>query len=194
LRKPIVALLYQRGEFTTQSTELVAWALLWYAAGLVGHAMVEVLSRAFYALQDTRTPVVVGATAMTLNIIFSLIFMRLFETIGWMPHGGLALANSLATALETVGLLILIRRKMQRINASRILSLTWRSLLAGTVMAFALWGWLLISGGLPNWITALAGIAGGALVYFALIRLLKVEEVSYLISSIRRRLGLAGGK
>lgn len=194
LRKSIVALLYQRGEFTTQSTELVAWALLWYAAGLVGHAMVEVLSRAFYALQDTRTPVVVGATAMTLNIIFSLIFMRLFETIGWMPHGGLALANSLATALETVGLLILIRRKMQRINASRILSLTWRSLLAGTVMAFALWGWLLISGGLPNWITALTGIAGGALVYFALIRLLKVEEVSYLISSIRRRLGLAGGK
>lgn len=192
LRKPIVALLYQRGEFTTQSTELVAWALLWYAAGLVGHAMVEVLSRAFYALQDTRTPVMVGATAMALNILFSLLFMRLFESVGWMPHGGLALANSLATALETVGLIILIRRKMQRINARRILSLTWRSLLAGAVMAAALWGWLIISGGLPNWVIALTGIVAGALVYFVIIRILQVEEVGFLLNSIRRRLGLAG--
>jgi putative peptidoglycan lipid II flippase len=129
---------------------------------------------------------------MSLNIIFSLIFMRLFESVGWMPHGGLALANSLATALETIGLIILIRRKMQRINAGRILSLTWRSLLAGAVMAAALWGWLLISGGLPNWVTALAGITAGALVYFVIIRILRVEEVSYLFAAVRRRLGLAG--
>ena len=43
LRKPLVVLLYQRGEFDAYSTELVAWALLWYAAGLVGHSLVEIL-------------------------------------------------------------------------------------------------------------------------------------------------------
>jgi len=47
LRQPIIALLYQRGEFTSHSTSLVAWALLWYAAGLVGHSVVEILARAF---------------------------------------------------------------------------------------------------------------------------------------------------
>lgn len=192
LRKPIVALLYQRGEFDVHSTELVAWALLWYAAGLVGHAMVEVLSRAFYALQDTRTPVLVGVAAMSLNILFSLILMPVFESIGWMPHGGLALANSLATALETVGLLVLIRRKMKRMYARRILSLAWRSLLAGMMMAAALWGWLVVSTDMPVWLVALAGITGGALVYLAIIRLLRVEELGYLLSSIKHRIGLAG--
>ena len=60
LRVPLVRVLYERGEFGPQSTQLVAWALLWYAAGLVGHSLVEVLSRAFYALHDTRTPVALG--------------------------------------------------------------------------------------------------------------------------------------
>jgi putative peptidoglycan lipid II flippase len=68
LRTPLVVTLFQRGEFTPSSTQLVAWALLWYALGLVGHAMVEVLARAFYALHDTLTPVLVGAGAMSLNI------------------------------------------------------------------------------------------------------------------------------
>ena len=87
LRFPLVELLYQRGEFTARSTELVAWALLWFAVGLVGHALVEILSRAFYALHDTRTPVTVGVMAMGLNIVFSLLFTDLFTRIGWMPHG-----------------------------------------------------------------------------------------------------------
>ncbi len=56
LRQPVVALLYQRGEFGPESTAIVAWALLWYAAGLVGHSVVEIISRAFYALHDTKTP------------------------------------------------------------------------------------------------------------------------------------------
>ncbi len=68
LRQPIVAMLLERGDFTTQSTNLVAWALLWYAAGLVGHAVLEVIVRAFYAMYDTRTPVMVGARAMALML------------------------------------------------------------------------------------------------------------------------------
>ena len=60
LRQPIVALLYQRGQFDAQMTAVVSWALLWFAAGLVGHSMLEVLTRAFYSQHDTRTPVIVG--------------------------------------------------------------------------------------------------------------------------------------
>ena len=74
LREPIIRLLYQGGRFDVRSTELVAWALLWYAAGLVGHCVVEIVSRAFYALHDTKTPVIVGVLAMSLNIGFSLLF------------------------------------------------------------------------------------------------------------------------
>jgi putative peptidoglycan lipid II flippase len=111
LREPLVTLLYQRGEFDERSTELVAWALLWFAVGLVSHAVVEILARAFYALHDTKTPVLIGILAMSLNVVFSYAFSALFTRLGWMPHGGLALANSIATTLEMAGLLILMRRK-----------------------------------------------------------------------------------
>jgi putative peptidoglycan lipid II flippase len=58
-------------------------------AGLVGHCVVEIVSRAFYALHDTKTPVVIGVIAMSLNIGFSLLFASVFMSSGWMPHGGL---------------------------------------------------------------------------------------------------------
>ena len=76
LREPLIVLLFQRGEFTAQSTELVAWALLWYALGLVGHCLVELLARAFYALHDTRTPVAIGVVIMSLNVLFSIALLR----------------------------------------------------------------------------------------------------------------------
>ena len=74
LREPLVRLLYQRREFDETDVQMVAWALLWYAAGLVGHSLMEVLTRAFYAQHDTKTPVLIGAAAMGLNVVFSFTF------------------------------------------------------------------------------------------------------------------------
>ena len=122
LREPVIDLLFQHGEFTAQSTDMVAWALLWYTVGLVGHSVVEIVARAFYALHDTKTPVFVGVVAMSLNLVFSLAFSALFTWLGWMPHGGLALANSLATFLEMVGLLVFMRRRLGGLEGRRILS------------------------------------------------------------------------
>jgi putative peptidoglycan lipid II flippase len=135
LRFPLVQLLYQRGEFTARSTEMVAWALLWYAAGLVGHALVEILSRAFYALHDTRTPVTVGVITMGGNIVLSLVFAAWFARVGWMPHGGLALANSVATGLESIVLVILIRRKLNGLEGAYVWQGVGVSALGTTLMA-----------------------------------------------------------
>src|SRR5512138_420982 len=99
---------------------MTAWALLWYAAGLVGHSIMEVLTRAFYAQHDTKTPVLIGAVAMGLNVLFSFTFAWLFARAGWMPHGGLALANSLATALEASALFIFMRRRLNGIEGRNI--------------------------------------------------------------------------
>jgi putative peptidoglycan lipid II flippase len=142
LRQPIVALMFQYGKFTEASTQLISWALLWYSAGLVGHCIVEILARAFYAMNDTKTPVLVGSVAMGLNVVFSVLFSRWFARIGWMPHGGLALANSLATALEAVSLVILMRRRLDGLEGGRILKGTSQALLVAAVMSLVLWGWL----------------------------------------------------
>jgi putative peptidoglycan lipid II flippase len=194
LRFPIIGLLYQHGEFTARSTELVAWALLWYAAGLVGHSVMEVLARAFYALHDTRTPVLVGATAMSLNVVFSFAFAALFERLDWMPHGGLALANSLATALETVALLVLMRRRLDGIEGRRLLRCGLQAGVAAGAMALTLWAWLSLLGDAPVWLAAGGGIALGGLVYGLVVLLLGVDEVHEGINILRRRVARLVGR
>ncbi|OGO65436.1 MAG: murein biosynthesis integral membrane protein MurJ [Chloroflexi bacterium RBG_19FT_COMBO_50_10] len=191
LRQPIVALMLQYGKFTEESTQLISWALLWYSAGLVGHSMVEILARAFYAMHDTKTPVWVGSVAMGLNVIFSLLFSAWFARIGWMPHGGLALANSLATGLEAVSLFILMRRKLGGLEGDKIIKGTGQAVLGTIAMAVVLWGWLeLIKGG-PAWLVGGAGVMLGGFVYGLSVLVLKVPEVKSVLNLIKRRLTVA---
>jgi putative peptidoglycan lipid II flippase len=179
LRQPIITLLYQRGQFDAHSTDLVAWALLWYAAGLVGHCVVEILARAFYALHDTRTPVMVGAAAMTLNILFSIFFSAMFTRLGWAPHGGLALANSLATALEMIGLLVLMRRRLTGIHGKSLLNGFVLSVLAALVMAGVIAVWINQVEGQPAWLVAGGGMIFGAGVYLLLGWMMKIPELHH---------------
>ncbi|MBC8509150.1 MAG: murein biosynthesis integral membrane protein MurJ [Anaerolineales bacterium] len=188
LREPIITLLYQRGEFTERSTELVAWALLWYAAGLVGHSVMEVLSRAFYALHDTKTPVIVGMIAMSLNVVFSFAFAALFRQIGWMPHGGLALANSLATALETVALIILMRRRLGGLEGRNILQGALKGIISGAIMGLSLWGWLIYFESRSAWLVGVGGIALGGVVYGVTAMVLRVKEIQRGLGIIQQRL------
>ncbi|MCF6278505.1 MAG: murein biosynthesis integral membrane protein MurJ [Anaerolineales bacterium] len=188
LRVPLITLLYQRGEFDARSTEIVAWALLWYAVGLVGHSVMEILARAFYALHDTKTPVIVGIAAMSLNVVFSIVFSALFERIGWMPHGGLALANSLATALEMVGLMVLMRKRLGGINGTSIIRGFGQAALAALGMGVALLWWEQAQTTSAAWIIALGGLAIGGAVYLLGVWLLKVQEIRQLGHAIKRRL------
>lgn len=188
LARPIVSMLYQRGEFNAVVAEMTAWALLWYAAGLVGHAVMEVLTRAFYAQHDTKTPVVIGAIAMGLNIVFSFTFAWLFRQIGWMPHGGLALANSLATALEASALFLFMRRRLNGIEGRHIARGFAACALASLGMAIGLWFWLQAAGSLTRWVVTLGGVVIGGVIYGMGVILLRVPEVQMVLSSIKRRL------
>lgn len=188
LRQPIVAMLYQRGEFTAASTNLVAWALLWYAAGMVGHSVMEVLTRAFYAQQDTKTPVMIGAIAMGLNVGLSFAFSGWFRQIGWMPHGGLALANSLATALEAAALFIVMRGRLNGIEGRALLNGGLRIGAAALGMGFALMAWIQATGSLNPWLGGLGGVAAGGLVYALGVVVLKVPEMQSMMAMAQRRL------
>lgn len=188
LRQPIVAMLYQRGEFTQTSTEMVAWALLWYAAGMVGHSVMEVLTRAFYAQHDTQTPVLIGAIAMGLNVGFSFAFSAWFGQIGWMPHGGLALANSLATALEAAVLFIVMRRRLDGIEGRILLDGGTRIGAAAIGMGLALMAWIQWTAGLNPWLSGLGGVAVGGLVYALGVMILKIPEIQSILALIKRKI------
>ncbi|RME43235.1 MAG: murein biosynthesis integral membrane protein MurJ [Chloroflexi bacterium] len=142
LRFPIISLLLERGAFDAQATRMTGYALAFYAPGLVGHAVVEIAARGFYALKDTRTPVLVGVAAMSANVVLSL------ALVGPLAHGGLALANSLATLAEMAALLWLLRRRLGGWQERSVGQSALRTLAATVLMA----GWIvLLLNRLPAW-------------------------------------------
>jgi putative peptidoglycan lipid II flippase len=188
LRQPLISLLYQRGEFDERAVDIVAWALLWYAAGMVGHSIMEILTRAFYAQHDTKTPVLIGTVAMALNVVFSLAFIKVFEFIGWMPHGGLALANSLATVLEAIVLFIVMRKRLNGIEGSHILRGIIPSAAGAAAMSLAILGWLYLGQNFSAWILAPVGVVIGGGIYFSTLWILRVPELQYMVNGILRKL------
>jgi len=118
VRQPIVQVLYERGNFGPLDTQLVTAPLAWFAIGLVGYGLTEIVTRVFYAARDTRTPVI----TTILTIILNVLLMALF--VGSMSQSGLALSLSLTTASEAVILLLFLRQRI------------------GQVVSPDFWGWL----------------------------------------------------
>ena len=166
LGEPLIQLLLERGRFDASSTLAVVWALQFYALGLVAHSALEILNRAFYSLHDTLTPVVIAAGAMLLNIILSLLLA------GSLQHGGLALANSVATIAEAVILLIIIRGRLGGIEGGALLSSAVKTGLAATVMGV---GVVLFAGWTQN--SHILVQAGGAILVGAVLFLLAAVAV-----------------
>ena len=180
LRLPLVQVLLQRAEFTADSTQAVAYTLQFFALGLAAHSVLEIVTRAFYALHDTRTPVFVGVAAMGLNVVLSLLL------IDSLAQGGLALANSIATTLETLALVWLLRPRLHGIEGGRVWNAFLRSGLSAAAMGLTLFGLLQ----LPIDSALLLGLGGmivGGLVYGGVALLLRVEELNRVIQIVRKR-------
>ncbi len=194
LGEPIVSV-FERGEWKPEATQATAWALAFYATGIAGFALLEVLSRAFYALEDTWTPVVVGIGAMVSNIVLSLLFIQFIGIDGDLAQGsfaGLALANASTTLIEALFLWWLIRRRIgangqtQGIQDSYIINGTWKAGIASLVMGGVLWGLVsVLDGGLV--IAILGGLIGG-IVFFGVSIALGLDEAKAVPRMLLRRI------
>lgn len=179
LGEPVIAVLFEHGEWTPESTAATAWALAFFAVGVVGFAALEILSRAFYALSDTRTPVGVGVAAMVTNIALSLVFIRFIgdpASLSRGPFAGLALANAVTTLVEALALWWLLRRRIGGMGDRALAGITLRVLAASGVMGVAVWALLDILSPAGPLVTMLGGATVGAVVFFALATLFGIEE------------------
>ena len=179
LGRPLIELLFRGGEFGGASTDAVLAALGGYAVGLVGHAALEIVSRAFFAQQDTRTPLLVAALAMLITVALSLVLRHL------LGLSGLALANSLGVSFEVGVLLWLARRPLGGLDGPRLLRTLVRAALAAAAMGLALvalngW-WPLSTDGLVRQALFLGVGAGlGAVTYLLVAWLLGLDEIRTL--------------
>jgi putative peptidoglycan lipid II flippase len=142
--------------------------------------VVEIIARAYYALKDTRTPVAIGTAAMLLNIVLSLVLAPLFTRGGLWPHGALALANTLATTLEMVVLVWIMRGRLRGLAAGRLWAGAWRSLAASAGMGAALALWLPATAGRSLWVVGLGGVVLGGAVYAVLAVVLRAPELALI--------------
>lgn len=181
--EPIVTLLFGRGAFDEQAIVMTSMAFFFYSIGMIGYGLREVLSRAFYSLQDTRTPMINAAIAMVLNIILNFILVR------YLGVGGLALATSIAALFGTGLLFFSLRNKIGQLGMKAIvppfLKISGASLIMG-VSAKLLYEFLLNSFG-TNF-SLITAIIFAAAVYFALVAMMKIEDADQLIRGIRNKL------
>ena len=129
LARPIVAVIFEHGEFTAADTAATAAALQLYAIGLVGYSIVRIISPTFYALQRSRVPVMVSAGSVLVNVGLNLVLVRV------MGYSGLALGTSITAILNATVQLLLLRREISGLDGKRIASSLIRVLAASAVMA-----------------------------------------------------------
>lgn len=132
LREEIVRLLFERGNFTPESTAMTAFALGFYALGLLAMGWKDLLAKAFFSLKDTKTPMYVGIGVVSLNIVLSIILVR------YLAHGGLALATAIALTVGALTLLYLLRHKLGSIGGREVLSGLVKMIILSSLMAILL--------------------------------------------------------
>jgi putative peptidoglycan lipid II flippase len=185
-----ITVLLQRGAWTAEDTAATAWALAFFALGIAGHSLLEVLSRAFYALSDTRTPVLIGLVSVIANIVLSLLFVRVLgspASLSRGPFAGLALANSLATLLEGLALWLLLRRRIGSLKDRYVLAGAGRSLAAALGMGAVIWLVARFTQERSAFLAAVVGGAGGLAAFFGLAFALGIDEARSVPRSLLRR-------
>lgn len=183
LRSEFVGFFFQRGAFDAQDAAMTSVALLFFSLGLLFVVWRDYLARAFYALQDTATPMWTGVAAVVVNIAVNLVLVR------YLAHGGLALGSSLAALVGCLLLVVLLRKRLGFIGGRELLrQLVKMAVASGAGAAAVCWLRGALSG-FDRWM-ALEGLVrellgGGGLAAFAaqglrLALLLGVGALVYL--------------
>jgi len=180
LREPIVNMLFQRGAFDNRTAELTAVALLNYSVGLWAFSAVRIVVSTFYALQDTRTPVVTAAWSVAANMVLGLVLMKP------MGHGGLALATSLASMINLCLLALALRRRIPRLPWSQMGISVLRTAVNSLAMAVAIYGLCQFLG--HSWPALILIIGLGGCIYITLSAVTRSPEMDGVLQMIKERL------
>jgi putative peptidoglycan lipid II flippase len=187
MRRPIVQVLFQHGKFDSISTELTAWALLFYTIGLPFFASSKILVPAFYSMQDMRTPVKIAAISMVVNIILNFILLKP------LLNGGPAFATSLAGVVNSLMLYSVFVDRHGGIGSRAIGGALLKILVASAGMGIFTWGLLrIVSFSTRHGLIYRAGLLTVVLalatsVYFGLAWLMHCEELRDIYGIARRK-------
>jgi len=186
LRNPIVALLFERGAFDLQATARTAEALFFYSLGLFSLCLYLPLTRAFFALKDTSTPLLILCSTVGLKALFSFVLVKS------LLHCGLALATSLTVMINVVVLSLILYRRMPKLFNSSFFNFICKSIIAASIMGLVIYGLDIFliahfrTDGLMLAMRVVFDIAVGVITFLTVGLALKMDEVRYLINLPRK--------
>jgi putative peptidoglycan lipid II flippase len=186
LAEPMVRLVYERGVFDAEQTDLVAEALFWFAFSLPFNGLFLLLTRTFFSLQRPWVPTAISAGNLAITALFSLLFYDPFGV------GGIVAATAIATAASVAVQAQVLRRALGRLELGRLVWTTARVTVASAALAGASYGvWTLLDDalgrGLGGQIVSLGiALAVGAAVYTAAITVLRIPEAAQIRRLLRR--------
>lgn len=185
--KPVFSLFFLGGEFGMTDLNNTALALICFAPGLLFVGCSRITAQTFYALQDTRTPVIISFWTLLVNLLLGLLLMR---PLGFL---GLALALTLASMFNAFVLLLSLQKRIEMRLMTTVLRNILRALPACLIMAVLVYVIL----GLLDWeqsglvwqkaLTLGTAISGGGLVFVGSCLALKIDEVHQLLQMVKKR-------
>lgn len=189
LSHPVVRAMYQQGAVTTVQIELVSVILVYYCIGVVGYGAQQILNRGFYAVQDTKSPVLINVFVLLFNIIISIIL------VGPFTYRGLAMAYSLSGLLSMLVLGVALRFKIGQYGGKALVKSALQSIIASAVMGVAVYfvangleQILDLSSKLMQVLQVGIGITAGVVVYAAMAIVMRMEEAQQVLRIVKRKL------
>ncbi|MEN6320157.1 MAG: murein biosynthesis integral membrane protein MurJ [Syntrophaceae bacterium] len=187
LRVPVISVLFQRGAFDIQSTILTAQALFYYSIGLWAFSVIRVIVSALYSLQDAKTPMKAAIVAFLVNVVCSIILM--FP----LKHGGLALATSIATAVNVIMLAIVLSKRIGAFLDRGFYHSVFKMIVSSMVM----WGVIILIGIILPWrdegpfnerlLHLTVCIIAGMATFFVSSFFIKCTEMTMIIYTVKRK-------
>lgn len=203
LGEPIIRLLYSRGAFKESDVPMTAYALAGYSIGLTGYAAIKILSPAFYALDDAKTPMIIAVCSIAVNALASFLFRNWLSNFGVSPeypsgygHVGVALATSSVALVNFFALALMMRKRIGRIDGRAIISAFIKIAFASAAMSvvcYFSYHFLLDRFGISNFVYKIVEvfvpIVLGGIVFVLMAKILRIYEINQLYNSFARKLG-----
>ena len=181
--KEIVTLLFGRGAFNEQAIVMTSLALFYYSFGMWGYGLREILSRGFYSIQDTKTPMLNATFGVVINIILNIILSK------YMGVGGLALATSISGSITALLLYISLQKKIGYFQNRKLIISLIKVLIASFIMGtIAKKSFELMSNSMNFGFSLIASIFLGVLVYFIAIFIMKIEELNNIVTIFKNKI------
>lgn len=188
LRMPLITIIFKRGAFNENAALKTSSALLFYCPSMIAYGVRDVLNKAFYAVKDTKTPMINSFIGIFINIILNFIF------IGNMKVSGLALSTTISVTITTIIMFFNLNSRMDKIGIKKVLEAFFKTIASSLVMAVTIFfinkfcmlkiGYN-IKGSL---FSIMLSFVSGTVIYGVCLYILKSDEFMYAINMIKEKI------